>query len=162
MAFTEHQSIRGALTIVLRDPGGALLLERRVDNLITRDGKMLLAGLLTGKVDTGITLEIAVGRGEAPASESDGALADPADAAPAKIVRVEPFERAGAWQVRAVITATLKADPDAAEVTELREAGVVVRSKVPSEAPVLFNRVVFPVISKGSNVEMTLTWEITL
>jgi hypothetical protein len=162
MPLTEHQSITGVLTITLRDADGRVALERRVRNLITRDGKLLLAGLFTGKVDAGVSLAIAVGSGEAAPLETDAALGQQEDAADALIVALDPFEHEGGWRVKAVVTATLKARPGDAAVKQLREAGILVRTKVPGQPPVLFNHVAFPVISKGNNVEMTLTWEITL
>ena len=55
-----------------------------------------------------------------------------------------------------------KAVPDDLSVKQLQEAGIQVLSKAQDKPPVLFNHVTFPVISKGGNVEMTLSWEITL
>jgi hypothetical protein len=162
MPFSDHQSISGVLHITLRDQHGEILEQRRVRNLITRDGKLLLAGLFTGKVDAGVSLAIAVGSSAAPPAETDSALGKHEDAAPAIIVEIKPFESDAGWRVRATVSATLKAVPGDMSVKQLQEAGIQILSKAPGHPPVLFNHVTFPVISKGGNVEMTLSWEITL
>lgn len=162
MSFSDHQSISGVLHITLRDEHGNVALERRVQNLITREGKLLLAGLFTGKVDAGVSLKIAVGSAATPPAETDTALGKYEDSAPALVVGITPFETDAGWRVRAVVSATLKATPGDLSVKQLQEAGIQVLSKAPNQPPVLFNHVNFPVISKGGNVEMTLSWEITL
>jgi hypothetical protein len=162
MSFSDHQSISGVLHITLRDQHGTILEERRVRNLITLDGKLLLAGLFTGKVDAGVSLAIAVGSSDAEPKEIDSTLGAQADAAPAIVVGITPFEAEGRWRVRAVVSATLKATPGDLSVKQLKEAGIQILSKAPGAPPTLFNHVTFPVISKGGNVEMTLSWEITL
>lgn len=162
MPFSDHQSISGVLHITLRDQHGAVVEERRVRNLITRDGKLLLAGLFTGKVDAGVSLAIAVGSSAVAPAETDTALGAHVDAAPAMVVEIKAFESDNGWRVRAVVSATLKATPGDVSVKQLQEAGIQVLSKAQGSPPVLFNHVTFPVISKGGNVEMTLSWEITL
>lgn len=162
MPFSDHQSISGVLHITLRDEHGRVVEERRVHNLITRDGKLLLAGLFTGKVDAGVSLAIAVGSSEVAPAETDTALGKQEASAPAMVVEIKPFEADGRWRVRAVVSATLGAVPGDVSVKQLKEAGIQILSKAPGQPPVLFNHVSFPVISKGGNVEMTLSWEITL
>lgn len=162
MSFSDHQSITGVLHITLRDERGAVVEERRVKNLITRDGKLLLANLFTGKLDAGVSLAIAVGSSATAPAETDSKLGAHVDAAPALVVEIKPFESDAGWRVRAVVSATLKAVPGDLSVKQLQEAGIQVLSKAPNLPPVLFNHVTFPVISKGGNVEMTLSWEITL
>jgi hypothetical protein len=162
MPFSDHQSISGVLHITLHDEHGRVVAERHVHNLITRDGKVMLAGLFTGKVDAGVSLAIAVGSDDKDPAETDSALGKQEDAAAAKVVAITPFEAEGRWRVRAVVSATLNAVPGDLTVKQLKEAGIQILSKAPNVPPVLFNHVTFPVISKGGNVEMTLSWEITL
>ena len=150
MAITERQGITGRLTIVLREPQGKVLERRQVHNVITMAGKHLLANFFTGAVQAVPTLFIAVGAdGDTAAEESNTEL-------PGLLVEV-PAEVSVNENV-ATVTATLPAK-NGDEVDALREAGI--RIQVPGwDAPVLYNRVVFPVVNKSGNMEMTLTWEV--
>ena len=168
MALTEHPSIQGVLTLELRDPGGALLERRRVDNLITNAGKELLARLLGGKLNGAIQLVIGVGegklvdekdakKGRLAAAPGDRALGSKVSEAKAEMS--EPVTD-GNNRVTVNVKATIVDGGTADVPLALTEAGILVR--VGNDAVgVLFNHVVFPVINKGANMSLLLSWDLT-
>jgi hypothetical protein len=163
MPFSDHQSISGVLHITLRDQHGAILEERRVRNLITRDGKLLLAGLFTGKVDAGVSLAIAVGSSAAAPAETDSRPRRP------RRRRPRHGRRDQTVRVRRRLARPRhrrQRHPQGHPRRRLGQAAAGGRhpgaQQGPGHPPILFNHVTFPVISKGGNVEMTLSWEITL
>ena len=64
------------------------------------------------------------------------------------------------------VIATFPARPDATEDQPLQEAGIVLQfpAKVHLDGEdvdeVLYNRVVFPVVTRTGNLEMSFTWEV--
>lgn len=167
MALTEHPSIHGVLTLELRDAAGALLERRRVDNLITNAGKELLARLLGGKVGGAVQLVIGVGegklvdandpkKGRRPAAPGDTALGSKVSEAKAEMS--EP--NVSADKVTVNVKATVVDGGTADVPLALTEAGILVR--VGNDAVgVLFNHVTFPVINKGANMSLLLSWDLT-
>lgn len=156
MPPSEHTSIQGILTLELRDHGGALVERRQVKNLITTGGKVLLARLIGGKTSGAVTIAIAVGRdGGAPAIDQLK-LGDKATEAPAEMN--EPVIEGD--RVRANVRATIPQGGDPNVVLPLTEAGILVRVGADPNG-VLFNRVTFPVISKGSTMSLLLSWDLT-
>jgi hypothetical protein len=149
----------GRLTIEMRAPGGALIARRRIANVITKDGKTLVARMFSGTVSASPGLAIAVGGGSTPASEDDTALEQPLDRAAAPTPAVaEAAQDDGTARIAATVTATLP-PLGAGETQDLREAGIVVT--LPNQPEVLYNRVVFPVVTRSEHLELTLTWEVT-
>jgi hypothetical protein len=156
MPPSEHTSIQGLLTLELRDRHGALVERRHVENLITSDGKVLLARLLGGKTSGAVTIAIAVGRSTTAPALDQKALLDKATEAPAEMNDpVIEGER-----VRANVRATIPQGGDPNVVLPLTEAGILVRVGA-DQAGVLFNRVTFPVISKSSTMSLLLSWDLT-
>lgn len=156
MPLKETHGLAGRLAIALHTPDGRLVDSRRVNNLITQAGRELLAKLFTGAAQ-GPELRIAVGGQGGPVSLSDVALGEPLDAAPATIGAITIGEYEGQPRMIARVTATLpptgSADPQA-----LQEAGILI--SLSGAAPVLYNRVTFPLINRAGNLEMTLSWEV--
>ena len=153
----DQHDLRGRVTICLREPGGRVVEVRRVDNLITTAGRMLLAKLFTGALQTP-NLTIAVGGKDDPAAAvTDVDLGARLDAAEATVPGLEEVEEEGERRVVATISATLPAT-GAAAAQEIREAGIELAFS--GAKPVLYNHVTFPVISRAGNLEMTLTWEV--
>ena len=68
----------------------------------------------------------------------------------------EPFVISG--QVRVNVRSTIADGGTADNPLPLTEAGILVR--VGQEAPVVFNRVTFPVINKGPNMSLLLSWDL--
>ena len=156
MAHCEHTTIQGVLTLELRDAAGALVEACTVHNLITSAGKSLLARLLGGKLTGAVQLVIGVGEGTAAAALGDVALGK--KAAEAKATMSDP--RIDGSGVRVTIEANVIDGGDANRPLPLTEAGILVRVGT-DPVGVLFNRVTFPVINKGPNMTLLLSWELT-
>jgi hypothetical protein len=158
MDLRERQGMSGVLTIELVDAQGRTVDTRRVNNLITRRGKELLANLLMGKEVVPNKWTIAVGTGTDAVQAGDTALkafaAEAEDPAP----KVEIIESGGQSLVRATVTATLPA-PTQTTVQALTEAGIQITQGANQKS--LFNRVRFEQVNRGPNMVMKLTWEIT-
>lgn len=153
----DKHDLCGRVTICLREPGGRVVEVRRVDNLITTAGRILLAKLFTGALQTP-DLKIAVGGKDDPAAAvTDVALGARLDAAEATVPGLKEVEEQGERRVVATISATLPAT-GAAAPQEIREAGIELAFS--GAKPVLYNHVTFPLISRAGNLEMTLTWEV--
>ena len=158
MAMRERQELAGRVSIVLRDPARGEVARYRFDNLITSAGRTLLANALTGAVQIQSQyLSIDVGTGTVAPAVTDTALNARADGAAAQIGPPKLVSDAGGQRVVATVSATLPAT-GAAAAQALTEAGIAIA--LPGAAPVLYNRVVFPVISRAGNLEMTLSWEV--
>lgn len=157
MSIDERQGMSGRLTLELRHPDGSLLERRRVDNLITRAGRMLVARLFSGELAGPPALAIAVGSGSTPASVSDAALEAQLDQAAADPAPVQESEDEGAGGIASVSVTLPTLPPGASQA--LREAGILIT--LPGAPPVLYNRVTFPTITRTENLQMTLTWEVT-
>lgn len=156
MPIQERNGLAGRLSIELRDPAGRLVDQRRVNNLITRAGRDLLARLFTGAAQNP-ALQIAVGSGGASPQLDDTALATPLDAAPASIPSVAVGDFDGEPRIVARVVATLP-PTGSADPQPLQEAGIVVT--LAGAPPVLYNRVTFPLVNRAGNLEMTLSWEV--
>lgn len=152
----DKHDLAGRVTIVLHEPGGRVVQERRVNNLITTEGRRLLARLFTGAAQRP-DLKIAVGSTSGPAAVTDTALGAQLDSAEATVSKLDTVEEKGEQRVVATISATLPAT-GAAAPQEIREAGIVLAFS--GADPVLYNHVTFPVITRVGNLEMTLTWEV--
>ena len=156
----ESHGIAGRLTITLRDAAGRLVAEQRVNNLITTAGRTFLARLLTGGVQLDANgIAVAVGTGQLPPDPANTALGAQVASATASSVAPKMVTEAGVARVVATITATLPGAGLAAP-QPLSEAGIVLTPA--GGAPVLYNRVIFPVINRAPNLDLTLTWEVLL
>ena len=176
----QQLSPTGRLHIALRDPRtDTLVLQRTVPNLVTTAGRSLLADLLTGAAQGIAQIQLAVGSGM---QEGDQ---DPPPAAPADTALRNELRRVdtelGAPRVSeddpprsiTTVTAVLEAELGG-QAVELREAGLVMTplgngnggngggggGGGQPEPEILYNRVVFPTITKEPELQMTLTWEV--
>lgn len=155
MSLSEHPSIEGVLTLELRDQDGALLERRVVHNLITNSGKGLLARLLGGKTNGAVALSIGVGKVATAAAPGDDRLGE--QLAAAKADMSDPI--IGVAGVKVTVKATIVDGGKIDQPLPLTEAGILV--KVGEGPDVLFNRVTFPVINKGPNISLLLSWDLT-
>ncbi len=156
MAIREQARIRGVLNLTLLGEGGAVLERRRIDNLITRAGRQLLAELLTGAHEAiASSLELAAGLGDNAPSIDDSALESESMRVPAVSQGVEYDDAEQA------IIARIHATLPEGEAHALVEAGIFV-TPIGGAPATLFNRATFPVINKGANMSVAVTWEITL
>ncbi len=72
MALQERQSIQGFLTISIDDGAGTILEERRIKNIVTTEGKRLLAEIIAAKASTTADqLKIFLGNNAAKQQGSD-------------------------------------------------------------------------------------------
>ena len=157
----------------LRGPGGALIAERRAHNAVLQSGGSLVARLFAGQLGAGIT-HMGVGTSDTPETDryATTALSNPDGpdaltggteiAIPPEQVAVQPPDET-TRTVKVRIRATL---PPGAGIGTIREAGLISRAPAPApEAaappPVLYNRVVFAPLTKGSDHDLTLFWEVT-
>ena len=165
MANRELNGLGGRLRIEVRSRDGRLIEARRVDNLITAVGKNLLAHFFSGRTEGRPELYIAVGGGGNPPDEGNSALQTPLDEAPASVTDIAVKEEEGSQRAIATVSATFKADASVGEQA-LSEAGILI--KLPTEVDlgdvsskeVLYNRVVFPVVTRTGNLELSFTWEV--
>ncbi|MFO1432404.1 MAG: hypothetical protein U1F76_20060 [Candidatus Competibacteraceae bacterium] len=157
MAIQEQQGMTGRLTIVLRNHHGQVVAHHQVNNLITTAGKTLVARLFTGEVQGKPDFLIAVGDSGNSVASTDTRLQHELDRIAATTSAVQLVEEGGQKKVVVKLTATLPV-LSGDQQQELREAGTLI--KLPNQEPVLYNRVIFPVVTRASNLEMTLTWEV--
>lgn len=156
MPRSEHSTIQGVLTLELRDGGGALVEACTVHNLVTSGGKSLLARLLAGNAPGAVGLVIGVGEGKKGPAASDVALESKVAEAEATIT--DPAVDAD--HVRVIVEANVTAGGTDDKPLALTEAGILIRIGN-DKIGVLFNRVTFPVINKGPNMTLLLSWELT-
>lgn len=143
------QPMAGTLTLTLHDSSGRVVERRRVHNLVTDSGRNLVAQLFAGHKLGAVQAFLVVGTGDAPPSPADRALADEVDAAAVTAQHVSVDGALVTLSERLIERDRLHA---------LREAGIAV--SVGGEPRVLYNRVVFDVVNKAPNMQMTLTWSI--
>jgi hypothetical protein len=164
----EAQSPGGRLTITVRDPvTGAVVLTRRVQNLVTLDGRALLADLLTGAVAGFAKIELVVGGPPDPGDLAftprppdlgDKALENQLVAVPVTTDRpTEQTDEGGSRRMVTPVSGTLEAVAGGDKLV-LTEAGIQI-TKI-DDTKILYNRVVFDRITKEANLQMTLTWEV--
>lgn len=155
--------MRATLTVELRDVGGAVLETRRAHNTVLRGGGQLIADLFTG--GGGPITHMAVGTsdddptsvtvtelGNDDGTGQPGISGDTAATLPAEAFAIEVDEPRNRVLVR--VRGTLN---DTAAVGILREAALVSRQ---DGDDLLYNRVVFPPVTKGADHDLTLFWEI--
>jgi hypothetical protein len=149
MVEIERQGMIGRLTLVLRDEHGCEVDRREVNNLITNAGRNLVARIFAGVVQAVPKLNIDVGGSDTAADATDASLKGFVASANATV-----SVNGNVAKVTATLAAAGTGDTQA-----LKEAGI--RIQIQNQADVLYNRVTFPVVNKGPNMEMTLSWEVT-
>lgn len=161
----------GRLHIVMRDPRtDAIVEDRWVPNLVTTAGRNLLSDLLTGAAQGIANIQLAIGGPADPNDPTDPPAPAPGDTAlDNELRRVDTELGASAASSddppRSVtpISAVLEAEVGG-EALVLREAGLIMTRLATgeggSEIDILYNRVVFPTITKQPELQMTLTWEV--
>lgn len=156
MNINERLGLGGRLTIVASDTAGRVVEERRVDNLITLAGRTCLAGMFGGGVLQAPALYMAVGLGYRPAAESDTELEQEVLTETATASEPRVISDGGVHRVVATVSASIKADANADDQV-LREGGIVLDWK---DTRVLYNRVVFPALTRTRSLDLTLSWEV--
>lgn len=162
----ERLDMQGAVTVTLSDASGRPISVVRRHNRIVRAGRQLVAQLFAG-VTSGTppakVTHMAVGIGDAAAADDQTALvAERAPRKPITDVVYSDFDEPvpGGGTVRRV-RVSLRSVFDFGEANgaePLREAAIFT-----GDAPggVMYNRVVFPTVTKTNAFQLTLLWEIT-
>lgn len=157
--------MRAVVSIEVRDARGNVLAARRARNAVMVGGAQLIANLFAGN-GAPIT-HMGVGTDDSPTpddfstavlkNEAVGdipALTGATEAAippEAFVIETDAVHRVVRVRVRGTIP------PDGA-IGTVREAGLMSRA---GDATVLYNRVTFAPVQKGSDHELTLFWEVT-
>ena len=169
----QDLSPTGRLHLVLRDPRSQQVIESRcVPNLVTTAGRALLADLLTGSAQSIAQIQMAVGSGlldgetevQAPAYE-DTALRNELTRVVTELSAPTVAALVPDGPPRSITAVTAVLEPQlGGESLVLREAGLVMTrlgsGEGSPETEILYNRVVFPTITKEPELQMTLTWEV--
>lgn len=161
--MNETNEMRGCLTLQVSDRDGHVIHEQPCKNRIVTSGRRLVAQLFGGVTfrpsPTPVT-HMAVGTGGTAPSDGDTSLqAQSGGRKQISEVKYEQFDESGTTgQIRRV-RATLTAEFDygeANDVDPLREAGVFNAAT----GGVMYNRVVFPAVTKTNAFKLTLIWDI--
>lgn len=155
--------MRAKLTVELRDFSGAVVEARSAYNTVLRGGGRLIAELFTGSggpithmavgtSDSDPTSVTVTALGNDDGTGQPGITGDTVATLPADAFAIELDEPRNRVLVK--VRGTL---PDVAGVGTLREAALVSRQ---AGGDVLYNRVVFPPVTKGEDHDLTLFWEI--
>jgi hypothetical protein len=165
MPLRDSLDMRGRLIIRKHNRQDTVVEEMMADNAIVYTGRELVAYLFTGQVNSAASTtpisHLALG--------SDGTAVDPKDdtALKAEALRlaigqmdVQEVQDSSTTRARVTITTELDfAVPHNRDSVELREAGLF--NGAARETSVMYNRVVFPVITKTKEFALTFIWEIT-
>lgn len=157
--------MRGRLHLKLRASDGRPIAERRANNAVMRTGGELVARLFAG-AGAPIT-HMGVGTSDAPEADSFATAAlsnggadgveplaggtDVAIPAEAFVIDTDPTRRLVLVRLRATL-------PPAVAVGTIREAGLLARA---GAATTLYNRVTFAPVSKRTEDELSLFWEVS-
>ena len=151
----ETMDMKGRIFIELHDREGRLVQHLEADNMIVLEGRKLVANRFLGN-QTAVISHLAVGTGSTPVSDRDTALNS-------EIFRkaLKPFdpqkdaaEVDGGKKYKVLLSTEL----DFVEGNgTLTEAGLFNKDK---PGGIMYNRVVFPVVTKTQDFKFTLVWEI--
>ena len=160
--MNEKNEMRGCLTLRVWDRDGRVIHVQPCKNRIVTSGRMLVAqlfgGVETGTPPTPVT-HMAVGTGEAQPTDGDEALqsqrGDRKEIGPVQYVPFADPDSGGVMRVRATLTAEFGYN-EANGDQPLREAGVF-NAATGGE---MYNRVVFPAVTKTDAFKLTLIWDV--
>lgn len=158
MRSTESIELKGQLSLSLSDRDGNTVMTRTAHNKVVTSGRDLVAKLFSAVANTPTVGFVAVGTNDKEVSESDTALAAQlGDRKPLGAFDAQKdLSTVGAGDdARRKITRTVELDFSEAN-GELREAGLFTAAT----GGVMYNRVVFPTVTKTSSFKLTLVWEI--
>ncbi|MFI9379627.1 hypothetical protein [Kutzneria sp. NPDC052558] len=157
--MNERIDARGVLTVRLTDRAGRVCMEGRYGNRIVKSGRLMVAQQFSPQ--PGIPVPgpigfIGVGTDSTAAADAQTALVAERARNPITSRRYEDFTDAtGAARVRIVLT-TLFDYNDANGAAPLTEAG----SFTTASGGTMYNRVVFPAVTKTNAFQLTLLWNV--
>jgi hypothetical protein len=140
----------------VRGPDGELIAERRVTNIVLRQGASLVAKLFAGAADSSPITHVQVGFARESATPETIALKEPpVTVAPAALRTAVPREsfkiiadQPGA--IKVAVNATFR---PTVELKDVSEAGLMAGS-------VLYNQVVFEPVTFRPGQDVTFFWEV--
>lgn len=144
--FQEELKMTGALKIEVFNPDGSVKETRDIKNLVVTTGKAFIASRMVGAAANVIS-HMAIGTGTTAAAAGDTTLET-------EVARVGVSSGTASGAV-ATYVATFPAGTGTAAITE---AGLLNAAS----AGTLLCRTVFPVVNKGANDAMTVTWTVTV
>jgi len=152
--------MRGYLTLRLCDREGRIIHEQRCENRIVTTGRRLVAemfsGVFSGAPPTPVT-HMAVGTNPTEPSDGNTTLgAQRGERKPTTSKTVTAFEEGGVMRVRVALEAVFDFDEANDPSVPLREAGIFNAAT----DGVMYNRVVFPDVTKTEAFKLTLLWDV--
>jgi hypothetical protein len=158
--MNEVLDMRGSVTLLLTDRGGAVVYERRQHNRIVKTGRDLVAKLFAGAPgQTQPTRVTHMGVGTDGTDPTDDQTALLKERLPRKVIEevaYAEFVDAGVKRVRVTLKAVFDFE-EANGLEPLREAAVFTAAT----AGVMYNRVTFKDVTKTNAFKLTLLWDIT-
>lgn len=158
MRSTESIELKGLLSLVLTDRKGQTVLQQNASNMVVTSGRDLVAKLFANQKIDPVNF-VAVGIGNTPADEADQALADQLGPRKPFLDAFDPSVHLSSVgegaDLRKKITRTVELDFNEANGA-LTEAGLFNAA----EGGIMYNRVVFPTVTKTDSFKLTLIWEI--
>jgi hypothetical protein len=150
MNSLENLSVKGRLSIVLRDKDGNVKEEREVDNLVVNAGLAYIISRMVG-TSQAVMSHMALGSGVTAAAAAQTDLVSILGARES----LDSTTISGTSNEKVVYVASFEAGDATGAVTE---AGIFNAAS----AGTMLCRTVFPVVNKAADDAMTVTWTITL
>jgi len=158
--MNEKQDMYGRLTLVCTDQTGQEVWRRQMRNHIVTSGRNLVAELFSGTIagaPPSAVTHMAVGTDASAEADSDTALAaQRGDRKAISSAALSQFVDAGVTRVRVSLQTVFDFNEANDPVVPLREAGIFTAAA----GGVLYNRVVFPAVTKTNAFKLTLLWDI--
>lgn len=156
----EKQDMYGQLTLVCTDSAGCEVWRRQMRNHIVTSGRNLVAELFSGTIagaPPSAVTHMAVGTDAAAAADGDLSLTAQRGARKAiSSATISQFAEAGVTRVRVSLQTVFDFNEANDAVVPLREAGIFTAAA----GGVMYNRVVFPAVTKTNAFKLTLLWDI--
>ena len=158
--MNDKQDMYGQLTLVCSDRDGQVVWRRQMRNHIVTTGRNLVAELFSGTISgapPSAVTHMAVGTDATAEADTDAALvAQRGDRKAISSATLAQFVDAGVTRVRVSLQTVFDFNEANDAVVPLREAGIFTAAA----GGVLYNRVVFPAVTKTDAFKLTLLWDI--
>ncbi len=157
----ETHALAGCLLIEVYNSSGQRVLHRRHPNLITNQGRILVAQLFAGVIQGISAKAIAIGVGTTDADATNTQLGQKVDQVNASLLGGGTPGQAGTQSTSLTLTAHFDPLPQAgASPQAITEAGILLTPQG-NNAPILYNRVVFAPITRTAQLSLDLSWEVS-
>lgn len=146
----------GRLTLCVRDVDGRTVAERRVRNIVLRQGASIIAGLFAGAAGSSAITHVQVGFAKQTATPEATALTPPSTPIETDALRTSLSSdqfRIVADQPAAVLVAIDALFRPTIELQDVTEAGLMAGDKV-------YNQVVFEPVTLRPGQNVTFFWEV--